>query len=177
MTLECKRVVLVGFSFGGGLALDCAARNRNVAGVVAICPPLRLNDFSSYFAPSLAIWNRLMDAVHYQKGKRQFIDITPEHPDINYHRLPVASLVALEQFMSGLEAQLPNIRTPALIIQSKGDPVVDPEGARVLFERLGSPQKGFRLFDIARHGILMGEGAGTVHSAIGEFIAMVQRIP
>jgi esterase/lipase/1-acyl-sn-glycerol-3-phosphate acyltransferase len=177
MILECNRVVLAGFSFGGGLALDCAARNRNVAGVVAVCPPLRLNDLSSYFAPSLAIWNRLMDAVHYQKGKRQFIDITPEHPDINYHRLSVASLVALEQFMSGLEAQLPNIRTPALIIQSKGDPVVDPEGTRVLFERLGSPQKGFRLFDIARHGILLGEGAGKVHSAIGEFIAMVQRTP
>jgi esterase/lipase/1-acyl-sn-glycerol-3-phosphate acyltransferase len=177
MVLECKRVVLAGFSFGGGLALDCAARNRNVAGVVAVCPPLRLNDLSTYFAPSLAIWNRLMDAVHYRKGKWQFIDINPEHPDINYHRLPVASLVALEQFMSGLEAQLPNIRTPALIIQSKGDPIVDPEGTRVLFERLGSLQKGFRLFDIARHGILLGEGAGEVHSAIGEFMDMIQRTP
>jgi esterase/lipase/1-acyl-sn-glycerol-3-phosphate acyltransferase len=177
LNMICKRVILVGFSFGGGLALDCAARNRNAAGVVAVCPPLRLQDFSSRVAPSLDIWNRLMTAVHYQKGKREFVEIKPEHPDINYHRLPVAGLVALEQFMSELEAQLPNITTPALIIQSQGDPIVDPEGTRLLFELLGSAQKEYRLFDFARHGILLGEGAGKVHTAIGEFIEMIRGAP
>ncbi|MBC8017262.1 MAG: alpha/beta fold hydrolase [Verrucomicrobia bacterium] len=177
LNLACKKVVLVGFSFGGGLALDCAARNRNVAGVVAVCPPLRLQDFSSRVAPSLDIWNRLMTAVHYQKGKREFVEITPEHPDINYHRLPVAGLVALEQFMRELEAQLPIITTPALIIQSQGDPVVDPEGSRLLFERLGSAQKEYLQFDLARHGILLGEGSDKVHSAIGEFIERIRGVP
>ena len=177
LKMVCTRVVLAGFSFGGGLVLDCTARNRDVAGVVAVCPPLRLHDFSSRFAPSLDIWNRLMSAVHYQKGKREFVEITPEHPDINYHRLPVVGLAALEQFMSELEGELPNIMTPALIIQSQGDPVVDPEGSRLLFERLGSPQKEYRLFDFARHGILSGEGSGMVHTAIGEFIDMIREIP
>jgi len=177
LNMVCKRVVVVGFSFGGGLALDCAARNRNVAGVAAVCPPLRLQDFSSRVAPSLEIWNRLMTAVHYQKGKREFVEISPEHPDINYHRLPVAGLVALEQFMGELEAQLPDITTPALIIQSQGDPVVDPEGSRLLFERLGSPQKEYRLFDIPRHGILLGEGSDKVHAVIGEFIERIRGTP
>jgi esterase/lipase len=173
----CKRVFLVGFSFGGGLALDCAARNRNVAGVVAVCPPLRLQDFSSRFAPSLDIWNRLMAAVHYKKGQHEFLEITSEHPDINYHRLPVAGLAALEKFMSELEEKLPDITAPALIIQSQGDPIVDPQGTRLLFERLASPQKEYRLFDLARHGILLGEGAGKVHTAIGEFIEKICGIP
>ena len=118
-----------------------------------------------------------MSAVHYQKGKREFVEISPEHPDINYHRLPVAGLVALEQFMGELEAQLPDITTPALIIQSQGDPVVDPEGSRLLFERLGSPQKEYRLFDIPRHGILLGEGSDKVHAVIGEFIERIRGIP
>ena len=118
-----------------------------------------------------------MTTVHYQKGKREFVEITPEHPDINYHRLPVAGLVALEQFMRELEAQLPIITTPALIIQSQGDPVVDPEGSRLLFERLGSAQKEYRQFDLARHGILLGEGADKVHSAIGEFIERIRVVP
>jgi len=176
LNMVCHRVVLVGFSFGGGLALDCATRNRQVAGVVAVCPPLRLQDFSSRLAPSLDIWNRLMTAVHYQKGKREFLEITLEHPDINYHRLPVAGLAALEQFMSELTAQLPDITTPVLIIQSQGDPVVDPEGSKRLFERLGSPQKEYRLFDSARHGILLGEGSDAVHTAIGKFIEMIRGI-
>lgn len=173
---SCERVVVVGFSFGGGLALDCAARIKSVAGVVAVCPPLRLQDFSSRFAPSLEIWNKLMDAVHFQKGKREFLEISPEHPDINYHRLPVTGLVALEQFMSELEAQLPRITTPTLIIQSQGDPVVDPKGSKLLFELLGSPQKEYLQFDFARHGILLGEGAGKVHTAIGEFIAKIREV-
>ncbi len=177
LSMVCNRVLVVGFSFGGGLALDCAARIKNVAGVAAICPPLRLQDFSSRFAPSLDNWNRLMDVVHYQKGKREFLEITPEHPDINYHRLPVAGLAALEQFMSELEVQLPNITIPAMVIQSLGDPVVDPDGSRLLFKLLGSQQKEYRQFDFNRHGILLGEGSGEVHAAVGEFIEKVRDIP
>jgi len=174
LTIVCEKVVLVGFSFGGGLALDCAARNSSAAGVVAVSPPLKLQDFSSRFATSLGIWNRLMSAVHYQKGKREFLEIMPEHPDINYHRLPVAALVALEQVMSELAEQLPQIRTAALIIQAQGDPIVDPEGTKQLYEQLGSPQKEYRLFDFKRHGILLGEGADEVYSTIGEFIEKIR---
>jgi len=177
LKMVCHKVVLVGFSFGGGLALDCAARNRPVAGVVAVSPPMRLQDFSSRYAPSLEKWNRLMAAVHFQKGKREFLEITPEHPDINYHRLPVSGLVALEQFMNVLETRLPDITTPALIIQSQGDPVVDPAGSKQLFDQLGSPQKEFRTFDFERHGILSGEGAGKVHTVIGEFIEIIRSTP
>jgi esterase/lipase/1-acyl-sn-glycerol-3-phosphate acyltransferase len=177
LSMVCKRVVVVGFSFGGGLALDCTVRNRKVAGVVAVCPPLRLQDFSSRVAPTLDIWNKLMTTVRYQKGKREFVEIKPEHPHINYQRLPVAGLVALEQFMGELEARLPDITAPALIIQSQGDPVVDPEGSRLLFERLGSPQKEYRLIDSARHGILLGEGSGAVYTMIGEFIERIREHP
>jgi len=98
----------------------------------------------------------------------------PEHPDINYHRLPVAALVALEQVMSELAEQLPQIRTAALIIQAQGDPIVDPEGTKQLYEQLGSPQKEYRLFDFKRHGILLGEGADEVYSTIGEFIEKIR---
>jgi esterase/lipase len=117
-----------------------------------------------------------MAAVHYKRGKREFLEIVNEHPDINYRRLPVAGLVALEQFMSELEVLLPDITTPALIIQSLGDPVVDPEGTRLLYERLGSRHKEYRQFDFARHVILLGEGADKVHAAIGEFIEKIRGI-
>lgn len=174
LQLVCARVVVVGFSLGGGLALDAAARNRDVAGVVAVSPPLRLQNFFSRFAPSLDKWNRLMTAVHYKKGKREFLEIVNEHPHINYHRLPVAALAVMELFMKELEEQLPQIMIPALIIQSQGDPVVDPEGTRQLFDRLGSPRKKHLVFEFSRHGILMGEGSDKVHHAIGAFIRMIR---
>jgi len=171
LKMVCNKVALVGFSFGGGLALDTAARNRDVAGVVAISPPLKLHDFFSKFASSLTIWNKVMTAMNIQKGKREFVELVNEHPDINYSRLPIAGLAMLEQFMKGLEIQVQEITTPTLLIQSLNDPVVVPDGTKRLFERLASPRKEYCTFDFKRHGILMGEGSEKVHAAIGTFLA------
>jgi esterase/lipase len=169
----CERVVIGGFSFGGGLALDCAARVGDAAGVFAVCPPMRLQDISSQFASTVAVWNRVMEFIHFQGGKMEFMDIVPEHPDINYSRLPVVGLRELEHFMKELEPRLAGITAPALVIQSEGDPVVDPAGSKRLFEYLGSKRKEYRRFDLDRHGILSGSGAEQVHEVIWAFIKKV----
>ena len=170
MSNICRRVVVGGFSFGGGLALDLAARVPGVAGVFAVAPPMRLVDISSRFAPAVDLWNRLMDLAHYDTAKKEFVDISLEHPHINYARLPVAGISELERFMAALEEKLASIKTPALIVQAEGDPVVNPAGSKSMFERLGSAKKEYLLFDFARHGIISGEGAERVHGAIGAFI-------
>jgi len=166
----CKRIVVGGFSFGGGLSLDCAARVGDVAGVFAVCPPMRLQDISSRFASSVAAWNRVMEFIHFEGGKMDFVEIVPEHPDVNYARLPVVGVSELESFMKELEPRLAGITVPALVIQSDGDPVVDPAGSRRLFEELGSKRKQYRLFESKRHGILSGSGAEQVHAVIADFI-------
>lgn len=170
LRMVCRNVMVAGFSFGGGLAIDCAARNQGVAGVVAVCPPMDLRDITARFAPSVNVWNKLMELVNFKKGKWEFVDIKPEHPDINYSRLPMAGLVALKAFMEELDGKLPGIMTPTLILQSTGDPVVTPEGSQRIFKQLGSPRKDYRLLDFARHGIMSGEGSEKVYSLIGEFI-------
>ena len=175
MSAICRRVVVGGFSFGGGLALDLAARVPGVAGVFAVAPPMRLVDISSRFAPAVGLWNRLMDLAHYEAAKKEFVEISPEHPLINYARLPVAGIGELERFMAALEEKLATIRTPALIVQAEGDPVVNPAGSKSLFEQLGSAKKDYLLFDFDRHGIIMGDGAERVHRVIGDFIEFVQK--
>ena len=171
MSCICRRVVVGGFSFGGGLALDAAARIGNLAGVFSVCPPLLLQDISSRFAPAVTTWNRIMDMINYQGGKLEFVDIRPERPQINYSRLPVASLWEMERFMDNLEEKLPGISTPALVVQADGDPVVDPTGTRRLFNLLGASEKTYRTFPFARHGILAGEGSEAVHAEIGAFLS------
>ena len=53
-----------------------------------------------------------------------------------------------------------------------------PPGSIVLlFDRLGSKQKEYVLFEFKRHGILMGEGADKVHAAIGTFIEKIRDLP
>ena len=170
MSTICKRVVVGGFSFGGGLALDCAVRIHRLAGVFAISPPFRLQDISSRFAPAVTTWNRVMDIIHCDGASKKYADINPERPLINYSRVPVAALSELGRFMKNLEPRLAEVTVPTLVVQAHGDPVVNHEGTALLFNRLGAKRKKYVPFDFNRHGILAGEGSENVHAVIGQFV-------
>ena len=166
----CDRVVVGGFSNGAGLALDLAARTKGVAGVFAVCPPLQLQDISSRLVPAVDVWNRLMKRVHLDEALVDFVDNNPENPMINYTRNPISGVRELERLMGAVAQRLPQIESPALIIQGQGDPVVNPNGSKKVFERLGSTDKTYVLVNFDRHGILLGDGSRRVHQTILNFI-------
>ncbi|MEE8399967.1 MAG: alpha/beta hydrolase [Desulfobacterales bacterium] len=166
----CKHVVVGGFSNGGGLALDMAARIEDVGGMFAVCPSFKLQDLAAKFVPTLDMWNKFMDKIRLDSAKMTFVDNHPENPHINYTRNPISGIRELDRLMESLEPKLPEIKQPALIVQSDGDPVVDPDGSRQVFDLLGSQDKTYRPFTSGRHGILLGEGSEQVYRTIGEFI-------
>jgi len=170
MSHLCKQVVVGGFSAGALLALDLAARVKDIKGVFAVCPSMSLQDFSSKFVPAVDVWNRLMKRVRLDGAKKEFVENEPENPHINYFRNPVSGVLELERLMETVDEKLPDIQMPALVVQSLGDPVVKPSGSRRAFKRIGSENKSYILFNFDRHGILLGEGAEKVHKAIGDFI-------
>jgi esterase/lipase/1-acyl-sn-glycerol-3-phosphate acyltransferase len=166
----CRRVVVGGFSTGAGLALELASRVKDVAGVFAVSAPLRLQDLATKLVPAVDAWNRLMDLVKRGGAKKEFVDNNPENPHINYFRNPITGVRELERLMDDLEPRLSKIHAPALVVQSDGDPVVNPKGAKTIFKRLGSEDKTYVLFSFERHGILLGEGSHRVHRTIGDFV-------
>ncbi len=166
----CKRVVAGGFSTGAGLALDLAVRVKEVIGVFAVSAPMRLKDFASRFASAVDMWNRLMERAGQAGAKKEFVENKPENPHINYLRNPISGVVEVDRLMDDLEPRLSDINVPTLVVQSRGDPVVDPKGSRKIFDQIGSAEKEYLLFNFDRHGILLGEGALKVHRAIGEFM-------
>lgn len=166
----CKHVVAGGFSTGAGLALDLAVRIKKVTCVFAVSAPLRLKDFSSRFASAVDMWNRFMQKARQVGAKKEFVENNPENPHINYARNPISGVVEVERLMDDLEPRLADLNVPVLVIQSSGDPVVDPKGSRKIFELIGSADKEHLLFNFDRHGILLGEGSQKVFKSIGEFI-------
>jgi len=171
----CRRVVIGGFSTGAGLALHLAARLKGVAGVFAVSAPMRLHDLGARFAPALDAWNRLMDKLSAEGAKKEFVSNNPENPHINYLRNPIAGVRELERLMESLDPLLPELNIPALVVQSESDPVVNPKGSKQIFDRLGSQDKEYILFNIDRHGILLGEGSARVHKRIGTFVERLRR--
>jgi len=166
----CDRVVAGGFSNGAGLALDLAARIGGILGVFAVSPPMQLQDLSAKFVPAVGAWNRLMDMVHIGEAKKEFVENRPENPHINYLRNPLSGVMELVKLMESLEPKLRDIKMPAFVVQSMQDPVVNPEGTEKIFKSLGSKDKTYLLFNINRHGILLGKGSHRVHRSIYHFI-------
>ena len=111
-----------------------------------------------------------MKKVRFDGAKMEFVENRPENPHINYFRNPISGVLELERFMDAVDDKLSDIRMPALVVQSLGDPVVKPSGSRRTFDRIGSEDKEYILFNFDRHGILLGKDAGKVHKAIGDFI-------
>jgi len=170
---RCDKVVAGGFSMGAGLALDLASRVSDLAGVFAVSPPLKLQNFSSNFVPAVNLWNRLLKRINVDRNRMEFVTNTPENPHINYSRNPVSGITELGRLMDTIESRLAAITVPALIIQSQADPVVNPSGSRMIFEKLGSVDKEYLLVNYDRHGIINGEGSERVFHAVGEFVRKV----
>ena len=84
----------------------------------------------------------------------------------------VKALVASDTRVLDLRGKplLPGISIPTLVVQSDGDPVANPKGSKQIFKKVGTEDKEYILFNIDRHGILLGEGSERVHKRIGTFV-------
>jgi esterase/lipase len=161
----------VGFSTGGDLALyQAALKNEHFKCVVSINAPLYLRNIASNFASTVVFWNKFLNKLHIQKGRFEFVENRPENPHINYFKNPIAGVKELERFMDVVRKNLKHVSIPALIIQGSHDPVVNPESADEIFEKIGSKRKELIKVHASRHGIVNGDGAQNVFRRVAQFL-------
>jgi len=146
-----ERVVLVGTSTGGTLAIWAAARPEaagRVAAIAVISPNFHPRDRSSRIL--LWPWGAQLAALVIG-GERCF---EPENAEQALHwttcyptsaLLPMMALVEHVRTMS-----LDGVTIPVLVAYSRDDAVVDSEETRLAFERLGSSRK--QLLEISGSG-------------------------
>lgn len=169
MSSICEKVVLAGVSVGASLALDVASRAPHVAGVIGICPPLKLQDYSHNFMPAIDVWNRVVKKIR-RTDSDPFFEFVADNPHVNYRRNPFAGIREVGRLLESVEGRLSKVEVPALIIQADNDPIVNVKSGRKVFQRIGSKDKQYSLFNFDRHVIINGDGAGRVHSNISNFI-------
>ena len=168
---SAQDVVLGGFSMGAGLALFAATNKLyKIKAIFAINCAMRLRTRTARLAPAVVLWNKLVDKLIKDEGRRHFVPNEPENPHINYFRNPISGVKELMELMEQLSSRLDRIPVPTLLIQSSGDPVVHPEGSREIYENLGAKDKELIMFNSDRHGILRGEISQHVFTAIADFL-------
>ena len=84
-----------------------------------------------------------------------------EHPNINYRNMPLRGLYELRRMVDDLQTRLEDVQCPVTAIQGTDDPVVEPQSAQLIVERLGSKEKTLTMVPSNRHGILNEDIGGT----------------
>ena len=125
----CSRVVIVGFSLGGGLGLQIASRQR-CAGLVTM---------SSRVLPVAERRSRTSKLWHTAVAR-----LDPSYA-VN-RELGAAVANAL--------AALPHVLIPALIMHGRSDTLVTVENAQAIFEGIAAEQKELVFWDSTGHDML-----------------------
>lgn len=175
-TLQYKKVYIVGFSTGGLLALLSTKKQyKEFVSLICINAALHLNDMRiKTLLPAISFWNDIVKVFHEDKYAKEYIDNTPENPEINYHKHYVDSIEQLNLLMNKTKKTLPKIKKPILIIQGKDDPVVNPSSAHEIFESIQSRYKTLQLIDAKNHVIVTDKNNNQLFSYILDFLTQFE---
>jgi esterase/lipase len=170
------RIFVTGFSTGGALALKLAAENNpDIIGTIAIALPIKFINPAFMLVSLLHGTNQLVDSMSSYEGIKPFVENVQEHPDINYHHIPVKSLYELNRLIHDLNNCLSLCTSNILILHGDHDPVVSVKSANHVMDTLSQANKQLTLIPSNKHGILM-ENIGETWAVIDEFMNKTKSI-
>jgi esterase/lipase len=164
---------MVGFSAGGMLVLELGSYLQRLSGMVAVCPPFTLQDYSNRFMPPKDIWNRLRQRWKGNQNAQEFVDFDPENATINYHRNPVAGVDQVGGLLEKTRDRLSHLTSPTLIISADQDQVIGSRSSIKVYEAIASEKKELLRISSTRHNVVTGDLTGVesrVREAIGSFL-------
>ena len=165
------RVVVVGLSMGGLLALELAMNHPDkIAGVVSVGAALKFADPMAKLTPVLS---RL---VKYWPSPDPFND--PEcraKSSRNYPKFPTAAFGELYRYSQWVADNLGDVHVPLRIMQSKKDQIVAPESANIIYEKVSTPRREIYWYEESGHEMLLDCEAEQVMNDVVEFARRFHR--
>jgi carboxylesterase len=141
LSARCDRVAVVGQSLGGLLALYLATR-RAPATVVSLAAPLWLEGIGGVVARALTrgpLAGRVRTLPKLGGSDVRDPAVRAENPC--YRGFPVAPLGELLAFMDVVDAALPLVRVPLLVLHATQDHTAPVASARRIVARAAAPER------------------------------------
>ena len=162
---KVDKVVVVGLSMGGLVALDLGMRHpKLIAGVVTLAAALRFKD------PLSALTKPLSKVVKFWPSPDAFVDPECAKANENYPKFATDAFASLYDYAREIERRLPTFEVPILVLQSKKDQVVAPVAANVIYERVCSAHRDIRWFHRSGHELGQDLEAEAAFDAVDEYI-------
>jgi carboxylesterase len=165
-----RQVVLIGQSMGGMVALVSAA-HYPVEAVVALSTPYAV----ASRRPEVGL--HLMRVLHPMLRKK-----SEEHPTLGarreagypaYARVPVAVSFEMEKLQAEMDAALPRVQVPVLLMHSQEDEAVPAGDMQRIYDALGTADKQMVLLEGLQHSVVRDPKRQAVFEAIGGFVRKV----
>ncbi|MGK0173600.1 MAG: esterase/lipase, partial [Gammaproteobacteria bacterium] len=134
----------------------------------SVCAPMRFKNRAMAFVPVVHGANQLVRLMSNSDGIMPFRENVSENPSINYRHMPIRGLYELQRMVDDLRPRLGDVAVPVLVVQADGDPVVAPESAQDLADRLPPASTRIQLIAADHHGIVFRD-TGQTRSLIVDF--------
>ncbi|MFT2018535.1 alpha/beta hydrolase [Streptomyces sp. 796.1] len=164
LTQSCSQVFVCGLSMGGTLALRLAAQHgAAISGLVLVNPANKMHELATKALPVLRHLAPSVAGIASDIAK-------PGAQESGYDRVPLHAAHSLRQFFRRVDAELPQVTQPLLVMHSPQDHVVPPvDSARVL-ARVSSTDLTERLLERSYHVATLDYDAELIFADTHAFI-------
>jgi carboxylesterase len=147
---QCSKIILLGSSFGGVLALDVAERYQMVHGLVLVNTALSYSGGGVFQGIALRIL-RLFRPDYPKKGlsdaEREYAASVGSAP-----AWPINGILATSSFaQKTVIPALPKVHIPTLILHSHEDPIVGTKNSELIANQIGSRDVRIETIPVATH--------------------------
>ncbi|GAB4312899.1 MAG: alpha/beta fold hydrolase [Promethearchaeota archaeon] len=163
-----RKVVVVGHSMGGLLALWLAAEARPPpAGAFVLSAALRLKGLAR-LGRFVALFKK-----YHEIDVERLVDESGGRW-VGYSRLPLSVLKKLRQLAKETRGLLPSVTVPLVVAQGSLDEVVPRKVAREILARAGSTDKRLLWFEKSGHPIFFGPEERVLYGEVARFLERVE---
>jgi carboxylesterase len=161
----CDRIVLVGLSLGGALALLQGAAG-SVAGVAALSTPFALPT-----SPRMRLRRGLRGIWRFAaKGPSDFRDPEAARGRVAYPAYPVAVIAEVDATLQAMRRCLPRVRVPVLLMHARDETFIPPESLSAIEVALGGAKVTSMLVEGSNHILTCDAQRSLVWRAVSDFV-------
>lgn len=164
-----EKQFVMGLSMGGILSLIAAAR-YSFSGVVSFSAPCRLPQDPRSFLLPLIGWLDL----HINKGEPDWRDQESARDHIDYPYYSTHSIAELNRLIKVMQSELPNVKIPALIVQSRQDVSIPAGSLDYIFKTIASKDRSKFWVENSGHVIIREPEREKIFSEVKSFVQRIQ---
>ncbi len=156
-----RNVAVVGLSVGGALAIDLAAQRNDIAALVLLAPYVAMSATLARVAMTSALWGWLLPYFS-SRGDRSIHDRAAAARALGRGVLTPAALRTFYELVRRVTDDLPRVKVPTLVIQSRENNRIPRESAERAFQLLCASEKKLVWVEGAGHVITVDFGRERV---------------